>query len=225
MPAPNRHRRIAADGPDLAVRFATEFRVARRTAGLTQRQLAARIGCSQTMVSAVESGRRQPSWALASTMARGVGHDLSLRLFPNRSVPLRDSGQLAFANVISAEAHQSWHAELEAPIRAGDLRAADLLLRGPDELIHSEIERRLVDFQAQLRSAQLKRRDLAEQHRRPVRLVIAVPDNRAARDVLAKYQGVIRRSLPATSHQIWRAIRYGGVLGSDGILRVKLPPA
>ena len=70
---------------------------------------------------------------------------------------LRDSGQLALAQTIAAAAHPSWRARLEVPVAPGDPRAADLVLTGPTEIIHIEIERALVDFQAQLRSAQLKR--------------------------------------------------------------------
>ncbi len=79
-------------------------------------------------------------------------------------------------------AHPSWRPQLEVPVAPGDLRAADLLLASAIEIVHVEIERALVDLQAQLRAAQLKREAIARaQQADPVRLVIAVPDTRATR--------------------------------------------
>lgn len=104
---------------------------------------------------------------------------------------------------------------------AGDARAADLLLIGPTEIIHIEIERALVDFQAQLRSAQVKRLALAEREERPVRLVIAVPDTRTTRARLAPFADLISQTLPVSAARAWRAIRSGEPLTDDGILFVR----
>ncbi len=37
---------------------------------------------------------------------------------------------------------------MDEPVGRGDRRCADLVLIGPDEVIHVEVERWLVDFQA-----------------------------------------------------------------------------
>ncbi|HEY8921983.1 MAG TPA: hypothetical protein VIN32_05070, partial [Candidatus Limnocylindria bacterium] len=132
-------------------------------------------------------------------------------------------GQLGLAQVIVAAAHPSWKVSLEVPAAPGDPRAADLLLVGPTEVIHIEIERALVDLQAQLRSAQLKREALAVREERPIRLVIAVPDTKATRARLAPFSEVLARTLPAQSRSIWRAIRAGEPLNQDGILFVRGP--
>lgn len=105
----------------------------------------------------------------------------------------------------------------------GDPRAADLVLVGPQETIHIEIERALVDLQAQLRSAQLKREALAAREERPIRLVIAVPDTRTTRARLAPFLQLIATALPAASTEIWRAIHTGEPLDQDGILFVRAP--
>lgn len=131
---------------------------------------------------------------------------------------------MALAQAITAAAHPSWQARLEVPIAAGDARAADLVLTGERGIIHIEIERALVDFQAQLRSAHLKREALAAGEGRPIRLVIAVPDTRATKARLAPFAKLIEATLPATSRQIWQAIRTGGQLESDGILFVRAAP-
>jgi hypothetical protein len=139
------------------------------------------------------------------------------------TVRLRDSGQLGLAQAIVGAAHSTWRPRLEVPVAPGDPRAADLLLTGPTEIIHIEIERALVDFQAQLRSAQLKRELMAAHSQQPIRLVIAAPDSAATRSRLAPFSQLIARTMPATARTMWRAIRGADPLSSDGILLVRAP--
>jgi hypothetical protein len=128
---------------------------------------------------------------------------------------------MALAQAIVASAHPSWKPRLEVPVAPGDARAADLVLTGTTQIVHIEIERALVDFQAQLRSAQLKREVLAESAERPIRLVIAVPETNTSRTRLAPFGDLIRQTMPATSRRIRRAIRSGEPLTDDGILFVR----
>jgi transcriptional regulator with XRE-family HTH domain len=179
-------------------------------------------GVSQSFVSYVERARRRPDWPTACALAAAAGHELGLRLFPQAGPTLRDRGQVEAVEQIVASAHASWHALIEHPVGRADRRAADLVLRGAEEILHVEVERRLVDLQAQLRSAQLKRAALQEQFGAPVRLVVAVPGTRRARQLLADHKTALDRALPASSPRVWRAIRTGTPLGSDGILL--LPP-
>ena len=130
---------------------------------------------------------------------------------------------MALAQVITAAAHPSWQASLEVPISPGDARAADLILTNERGILHIEIERALVDFQAQLRSAQLKREALAAREGKPINLVIAVPDTRATKARLAPFASLIEATLPAASREIWQGIRTGEPLESDGILFVRPP--
>jgi transcriptional regulator with XRE-family HTH domain len=192
-------------------------------AGLSQVRLAALAGVSQTEVSKAERGRNDVSLEARCRLAAACGHELGWRLYPVATVRLRDSGQMTLAQAIVAAAHPSWKARLEVPIGRGDLRAADLLLIGPTEIIHIEIERALVDFQAQLRSAQLKRELLAARDRRPMRLVIAAPDSATSRARIARFEQLVTQTMPASSRGIWRGIRRGEPLNADGILFVRAP--
>jgi transcriptional regulator with XRE-family HTH domain len=208
----------------LAYRFGQELRIARVSAGLSQVQLANRAGVTQTVVSRAERGLEEASLRVRCRLAAAAGHELGWRLYPVASVRLRDSGQLAIAQAIATQCHESWGVNLEVPVSAGDLRAADLLLAGATEVIHIEIERALIDVQAQLRAAQLKRTALASRDTsdaRPTRLVIAVPDTQTARRRLAPVEELLSRQLPGSSRQIWDAIRSGSELGRDGLLFVR----
>ncbi|MGH8733012.1 MAG: helix-turn-helix domain-containing protein [Burkholderiales bacterium] len=205
----------------LAVHFGRGIRLARMTAGLTQAQVGRLARMSQIQVSRAERGWTDISLDARCRLAAACGHELGWRLYPVATVRLRDSGQMAIAQAIIAAAHPSWRARLEVPIAAGDPRAADLVLSGAVGALHIEIERALVDFQAQLRSAQLKREPLATKDRRPTRLVIAVPDTTTTKARLAPFGHLLAQTLPATSREIGRSIRTGDPLDSDGILFVR----
>ena len=128
---------------------------------------------------------------------------------------------MSIAQMITAAAHPSWRARLEVPIAPGDPRAADLVMTSAAQTLHVEIERALVDFQAQLRSAQIKREAIAGHDGRPVRLVIAVPDSKDTRARLAPYSHLLAQTMPATSREICHSIRTGEPISGDGILFVR----
>ncbi|HLE88494.1 MAG TPA: helix-turn-helix transcriptional regulator [Candidatus Limnocylindria bacterium] len=218
-----RHARIGRSrAAELARRFGSELRLARTAIGLTQHQLASLAGVSQSVVSRAERATRRPDWSTACALASASGHELGIKLYPSDGLALRDRGQLHAVQALVAEAHPSWHATIEQPISTRDRRAADLVLRGPTETIHIEVERALVDLQAQLRAAQLKRSALVEQLGRAVRLVIAVPGTRRSRRVVSELMSTTRAAMPASSRAIWASIRSGSDLGADGFLF--LPP-
>jgi len=56
---------------------------ARLKAGFTQRQLADRLGVTQPVVAAYESGRRQPTVPVLMRMVSAAGFDLRLTLAPH----------------------------------------------------------------------------------------------------------------------------------------------
>jgi len=210
-----------ARGITLARRFGTELRIARMAAGLTQRQVGQRAGLTQQLVSLAERGDPGISLDVRCRLVAAAGHELGWKLYPATGVSLRDSGQLNLAQAILAPLSKQLTARLEVPVAAGDLRAADVLISTPTELIHVEVERSLFDLQAQLRAAQLKREAIARDSALPVRLVIAVPDSARARAVVGGFPQVVRAVFPIPSRQIAGALRAGAPLGGDGLLFVR----
>jgi transcriptional regulator with XRE-family HTH domain len=73
-----RHRIRYHAGMDVAV-FLRERREAN---GLTQRQLALRAGTSQSAISEIERGEREPSVPTLAGLLRVMGEDLQLRATP-----------------------------------------------------------------------------------------------------------------------------------------------
>lgn len=174
------------------------------------------------MISRIERGAVAPDLRSMARLARGIGQQLSVRLYPADGIRLRDSGQLGLAEVIRAAAHPSWRVSLEVPVAPPpDRRAADMVLAGADAVVLIEIERGLRDLQAQLRAAQLKRVAMAERLGRRVRLVLTVPDSAAARQAVEPHAAVLRSAMPVTSRAAWAAIRSGASLNGDALLWVR----
>jgi transcriptional regulator with XRE-family HTH domain len=205
----------------LQVYLGREIRIARVSAGLTQDELARRAGLTQEYVSAVERGVAAPSLDAACRLAAAAASDLSLRLYPAGGVSLRDSGQLGLAEIVVSHADRSWRARMEVAVGSG--RAHDLVLDRSEEVAAVEIERAFVDMQGQTRRSQDKREALAEHEARPVRLILAVPDTRAMRQLVREHAEYLSRVFPISSRAIWRAIRQGHPIGGDGILFIPRP--
>jgi transcriptional regulator with XRE-family HTH domain len=217
--------RFGPRAPDIGARFARELLAARAVSGLTQTKLALRAGVTQALISQIENGRTVPSLQVMRRIAAAAGHDLVLRLYPADGVRLRDSGQLRVADAIRAAASSVWRVQLEVPVGAApDRRAVDMLLEGPPGWIVVEVERALLDLQAQLRAAQLKRLAMAERTGRPVHLVIAVPDTRRNRATVLSHQSLLVAALPVPSKTIWGCLRSGLEVTGDGLLWVRVPP-
>ncbi len=202
--------------------YARELRLACDVAGLSQRQLARRVGVLPSRLSRILAGKSAPDLDLAERLAEGTGHRLLMKVVPSDGVRLRDSGQLGVAQWIIGEAHGSWRKRMELPVGAPpDRRAADLVLDNARAVLMFEIERWLRDLQAQLRSAQLKRAALSEALGREVALVLAVLDMPSNRGAVAGHQSLIREVLPVGTRQLWAAIRSGEAPAGDGLLWVR----
>lgn len=71
--------------PEFAL--AKELIAARGRAGLTQADVAARMGTTQSVVARIESGRNPPNLKTLEKYARAVGMQLSVRLLPSERSP------------------------------------------------------------------------------------------------------------------------------------------
>ena len=185
---------------------------------------ASRAGVSRSTWVRAEAGSPQTALATLCAVTDAVGLDLVLRAYPGTRLTLRDRGQLSIAQRLAALAHPGWTVSLEEP--AGDHgQAVDLVITGGSEIVAIEIIRHLNDYQAQYRSAVLKREWLGRLHRRPIRVVMAVEDLRSNRAALAPFAAIIGSALPAGSRSVLDSLRSGQPLGTDGLLWVRRPPA
>jgi transcriptional regulator with XRE-family HTH domain len=202
------------------LRIGEEVARAQSVQGFTDRQMGKSAGVAPSTVRRIRAGDGSVQVDTLCSVADAVGLDLVLKAFIGRQPSLRDSGQLAIAEVVAARARESWRPALE--VAAGEhRRRVDLAFFGPEEILAMEIERLLVDFQLQFRSGLDKREVLARMHARPVRLVLVVEDTQRNRRVAREHADLIRQALPAGSREILASLRSGRPLGRDGLLWVR----
>jgi transcriptional regulator with XRE-family HTH domain len=198
------------------------IREARIIGGMKRSAAAARAGMARSTWDRIENGRPSVTFANLVAAADAVGLDLVCTTYPGRPPGLRDSGQLAVAQRLRAMAAGTWRVTLEE--RSGDHgEAIDLVFWGPTEIVAVEIERSLLNWQAQFRRWSTKRDWLAARHARPVRLVVVVADTQRNRTALTPFAQLIGESLPAGSRAVLQALRTGAPLGSDGLCWLREP--
>lgn len=191
-----------------------ELRVARILAGQTQRDVAAILRTSTSHVSRVEHGLiRGLTMAQLHRHAAAVGLKPYVNLYPLVARPL-DRAQLQLFERLRARISAVWTVTLEAtmPIR-GDLRAADAMLAIPGCRCVVEIVTRLADFQAQLRSARRKVRDLGAD--RLILVLAATPTNRRA---VRDSGRAVDDAFPVRTKEALRRLAAGTDPGGDALI-------
>ena len=203
----------------MAAFIGQEVLLARTDLALTRRTAARLARVSPQTQERVERGDPSVGLHTVCRVAAGVGLKVWAKAFPAQQPSLRDTGQLRIAEWLRRVVSPACNVALEVPV--GSERSADMVLYAPTEIVHIEIERRLADWQEQIRRAQVKRDQLAHRHERPVRLVMAVEDIGSNQALARDHATVLRAMLPAASREVARALRIGTPLGRDGILWVR----
>ncbi len=198
----------------LSLEIGDQLRTGRHIRGVTEKALGASIGVSQSEVSRRELGRaKSMSGAQLAVHAAAVGLKLSVKLWPIGG-GVRDSGQARYIAAFVARVGRFWRVALEAPIPiAGDLRAVDVLLVAGGIRVAVEVITRLADLQAQIRTAQLKARDI-----NATRLILVIAGTHANRNALLAVRPALVASFELDSRRLLRDLGAGRDPGRDGIV-------
>jgi len=137
-----------------------DLREARLQAGLTQHQLGAAVGLSDSEVSRIERGQAlHVPYETLVLIAAVLGLDIPLRTFP-AGEPIRDIAQLTLLAKLRGLLPDGLRWRTEVPlVIPGDRRAWDAVIEGRGWRVPVEAESRLRDVQACSRRVALKRRD------------------------------------------------------------------
>ena len=185
----------------------------RRAAGLSQEAVGRACGISGSAEGRIENGTtRSVDLRLLACLGAAVGLDVRLRSFPAGD-PIRDAGQIRLLERFRRRLHPSvrWSTEVPLPIE-GDLRAWDVLIRGPDWRLPVDAETVLDDLQALERRLHLKQRDSGGDH-----ILLLVADTARNRRALAAAPGSFA-DLPLRTRDVLRAVGAGTDPGASGIV-------
>jgi transcriptional regulator with XRE-family HTH domain len=198
----------------LLQRIGRELRLARIAAGMTQQAVATRLGISKAQVSRAERAKLPGlSLAIVARHAAIVGLRFSAQLYPGFRHVL-DAPQLALLNRLRERIGGRWRWELEVPMPTmRDLRAIDARLTCGAVTIVVEAITRLADVQAQVRVAQLKRRDIGA-----TRLLLLVSDTNANRRALAEARPMLAEAFRPSARQVLARLVVGEDPGQDCLL-------
>jgi transcriptional regulator with XRE-family HTH domain len=114
-----------------SMKLGEELASRRRAAGLTQAELASRMGTSQAAISKIESGRVLPGLLVLERLAQATGRPLELILGARSTLPSRSERRRRVRKVLGASEFNPWE---RAPTPA---EAASLLADG---LTHERFE-------------------------------------------------------------------------------------
>jgi transcriptional regulator with XRE-family HTH domain len=192
-------------------RLGRELRLARMTAGASQQAIADRLGISRPVISRIERGKLPHlSVHALHRFAAVVGLRAAVNLYPGGRHVV-DAPQLALLNDLRQRLGLAFQWQLEVPVAiASDLRAADALLTRGDLTISVEAITRLSDVQAQLRAAQLKRRDIGA-----TRLLLVIRGSNANRRAIRVAEPVLRAHLRTGTRSILSDLAAGRDPGAD----------
>jgi transcriptional regulator with XRE-family HTH domain len=188
-----------------------ELRIARITSGMTQTQVAAKIGSSASTVCRVEHGSvKTLSVPNLSRHAAAVGLKLYANLYPAGRRPL-DAPQLGIMATFNARLHAIWKRQVEVPVPLpGDLRAVDEVISKPGCRCAVEIVTRFADVQGQTRGFRAKQRDIGAD-----RLIVVVKGSRANRRMLHEVGPALRDAFPIGTREAMAALAAGQDPGGD----------
>ena len=201
-------------GRAILASLGTEIRNARMSRGLSQSQVAAACGLSQSTIHRVEVAHATGLSLLdLSRVLSAVGLDLTARAYPGGS-PVRDAGHAGLLARLRAilPVGTPWTYEVAFP-GAGDPRAWDALVRVDGMRVAIEAETRPRDVQDLLRRLALKRRDGGVD-----RLVLLLADSRHNRTMLRAAGEALRASFPIGSWLALEDLRAGRPPSDDALV-------
>jgi transcriptional regulator with XRE-family HTH domain len=182
-------------------RIAGDLSTARRSANLSMRELARRVGVSLETIIRLERGEPATTTIdLVTRVAQVLGLELAASLYPQGDA-IRDRGHLALLERFRRRLPPGvrWRTEVPIPL-VGDLRSGDGIVAVGAFTCLVEGETHLGDFQAVERRIGAKARDLGAH-----RVVLLLADTRHNR-MLVNTIPAIRERFPVDMRAWFRAI-------------------
>ena len=199
---------------DLLRAIGEEVRRLRDDAGLSQRSVAASAGIAQSHLSRIEAGEAEPGLEVMLRLARVLGADLSVRLYPNSGPAIHDRVSVPMTDGLLRVLSAGWRRALEVHVARPVRGVIDLVLErraGPDT-VATEFQAQLRRVEQQIRWANLKADalgSLPEQQGRRVSRLLVVRNTSAMREVARAASSILATAYPAATATAVRSLTEG----------------
>jgi transcriptional regulator with XRE-family HTH domain len=214
--------RTGRTASELRRALGAELRRTRLDAGLSLRALARAAEITPSHLSEIERGIAEPSLAVLASLARVLGADVSIRLFPGTGPRIRDRLQAPMVEALLREAHPSWKRLVEVPVWRPVRGVIDAVVsRSGDAVVAIEVHSELRRLEQQIRwagekadalpSAEAWSMLLAGAPTVPVSRMLVLRSTRANRDLANAFESTIRAAYPARAADAVRALRDAAV--------------
>lgn len=200
---------------------------ARRDAGISLRRLAAACDVTESHLSLVFRGRREPSVAVLTAMSRALGGDLSMRFYPSGGPQIHDRIQARIIEELLRVAHPSWDRMVEVAVTRPVRGFIDLVFDSErrNTIVATEVETRLDRLEQQIRRADEKTRSLASSELwgrldgdRKVHRLLVLRSTTTTREIARRFEATLRTAYPVRTADVHAALIGDAAWPGDGIL-------
>lgn len=200
---------------------------ARSDAGASLRALATESRVSEAYLSMILAGRREPSVAVLTAIARALGGDLSIRFYPNTGPVIHDRIQTRIVEELLRIAAPTWTKFVEVPVHRPARGFIDAVLdsKALATTVASEVETRIDRLEQQLRWAQEKATSLPSsefwartQGDRTVQRLLVLRTTKATLAIARRFSAVLRAAYPASTALVFNSLTTGTPWPGHGIL-------
>lgn len=131
----------AADRTPIDLQVGARLKHARQLAGIRMRELAAKVGCTEGMISKIENARVMPSLPMLQRLVEALGRDLPSFFGSNPDAPglVLRAGQRPIATTDPIRKGHGVHYERLVPFGAGNLLEGNIHVVAPDGTKHDPI--------------------------------------------------------------------------------------
>ncbi len=222
---------------DVRLAVASELQRVRQDENISLRRLGDTVGIDPGHLSRVESGARAASLDALVAAAAGLGHDVSVRLFPATGPRVRDHVQARMIEAVLDALHPRWIARLEVAVYRPVRGVIDLVLqdRETGDLVAAEAHSALHAVERQLRWAGQKADALPSargwpwsDRSEPPRIgrLLILRSCRALRELAATVPQTFATAYPASTAAAAKALTAGTTAWpGDAIMWVRLDGA
>ena len=200
---------------------------ARRDSGISLRRLATACDVTESYLSLVFRGRREPSVSVLTAISRALGGDLSVRFYPSGGPQIHDRIQARIVEELMRLAHPTWDRTVEVAVIRPVRGFIDVVFDSEPRqtTVATEVESRIDRLEQQIRRADEKARSLPSSEfwgrldsDRKVHRLLVLRSTVATREVARRFEATLRTAYPVRAADVYAALTTGTAWPGDGIL-------